>query len=350
MEDQNKNGLVGLRNRGNTCYLNTAIQCLSNIPPLTEYFLMNNHLRDLNNRFAELNEKNANEIIVTNEYSKLIKAIWSSKWTPQGSSLEPKSLHEIIQRSDARFEGFEQHDAQEILSFILDHLHEGLKYDVNISYTGTIENNLDNMEVESIKSLQDDLKNKYSIIVDLFFGQYINKFSEQKENRFILDKYEMFNMLSVPIYGNTLYESFDKYFDIENLESKFMDEKMNIEVDAYKQIRLRKVPKYIIIVLKRYKNMNGHYFKIQNQIELPIHDLDLAKYSEGYDSCECKLRLISVGCHRGNISGGHYFAVCRHKNGNWYTYNDDHVSEFNIDMNQNMLFRDGYLFIYEKIE
>ena len=31
------NGIIGLRNRGNTCYLNTSIQCLSHINKLTEY-------------------------------------------------------------------------------------------------------------------------------------------------------------------------------------------------------------------------------------------------------------------------------------------------------------------------
>jgi len=157
-------------------------------------------------------------------------------------------------------------------------------------------------------------------------------------------------MLTVPIFGNNLYNSLDKYFNNELLETKHFDEKKNISFDVYKQIRITLVPKFIIIILKRYKNINGHYVKSMNAIEFPINDLDISKYCEGYDSQNCKLKLLAVGCHRGNLMAGHYFSICRHKNGRWYTYNDDTVSEFDISLHQNMLFKDGYILIYEKKE
>jgi len=341
-------GIIGLKNRGNTCYLNTSIQCLSNLPLLTEYFLSNSYVPDLNNSLHELKKtknKKINEIILTREYAKLIKVLWSSI-TP----LEPKTFHELIQKYDDRFAGYEQQDTQESLALILDYMHEGLKYDVEINYSGTIENKVDELMVESVKNWQKEHNNKYSIVAELFFGQFINKIiSLEPSNKCTLvsKKFEVFNMLSVPIHGLTLYDSLGEYFKKETLETKYLDESTKQYINAYKEIKLMKVPKYITIVLKRYNNKLS---KSNGVISFPIDDLDLTSYAEGYDRIECSLKLISVGCHRGGLNGGHYFAICRHKNGKWYKYDDDSVSEFNIMMDKNKLFKDGYLLIYEKNE
>ena len=103
-------GIIGLKNRGNTCYLNTSIQCLNNLELLTNYFLENKHLEDIDKSF----DKNQ----IAKEYSKLIHAIWSNN-----VAIEPKSFHIIIQKYVEQFYGCDQQDSQESLSLIIDYLH-----------------------------------------------------------------------------------------------------------------------------------------------------------------------------------------------------------------------------------
>jgi ubiquitin C-terminal hydrolase len=346
-------GIIGLINRGNTCYLNTALQCLYNLPNLTSYFDKNDYVEDIKNRLSELKllKKDLKEIIFTKEYIKLIKAMVVSK-----NAVEPKSFHEIIQKYNNTFIGYEQQDSHETLSLILDYLHEGLKYDVEIKYKGIIENEIDEIMVESIQNWKKNIQDKHSIITELFFGQFINKImslENENKNELVSKTFEMFNMLNIPIYGKTLYDSLSKYFEKEILESKYFDEKNKKNIDAYKQIKLMKIPKYLIIVLKRYKNhTSGNLFKSNNLISFPIiEDLDLTEYSDGYDSIiPCSLKLISIGCHEGSLNGGHYYSVCRNKNGNWYKYDDETVSKYSLNTNKIDLFKYGYILIYEKNE
>lgn len=343
-------GIVGLKNRGNTCYLNTSIQCLSNIIPFTEYVISSSFSEDLKNRFHETKSAKIKEIMFSREWVKLIKALWQSN----NNAIEPKSLHELLQKYDDRFSGYEQQDSQESLAFILDYLHEAVQYDVDIKYSGIVENEVDEIMIESIKNWKKELKDKYSIVVEMFFGQFINKvmsLEEHNKNQMVSKTFEVFNMLNIPIYGKTLYDSLAKYFEKEILETKYFNENTNEHIDAYRQIKLMRIPKYLIIVLKRYKNQhNGNLSKSNNIITFPIDNLDLTAYAEGYDGFDCNMRLISVGCHRGGLNGGHYFAICRHINKNWYKYDDDEVTQFNIHRDINSLFRDGYMLIYEKLD
>jgi ubiquitin carboxyl-terminal hydrolase 6/32 len=65
-------GLTGLNNLGNTCFMNSAIQCVSNTAPLTQYFRSKMHMHELN-RTNPLGMKGH----IAKRYGDLITDIWS---------------------------------------------------------------------------------------------------------------------------------------------------------------------------------------------------------------------------------------------------------------------------------
>jgi len=337
-------GCIGLYNRGNTCYLNAAIQVLSNIPLLREYFLKDDYIPDIVNRANQLKDKKQfKEILLTKEYAKLMKALWTLH-TP----IEPKSFHELIQKHDRRFAGYEQQDSHEVLSLILDALHEGLMYEVEIKHRGKVKNDIDRLMVESIQDWNQQMKNKYSYVVEILFGQFVNKVMD--ENHAVLSKqFEIFNMLNIPIYGNSLEESMNQYFEKEKIENYFNEKKNRYETVS-REIKLMKIPKYLIIILKRYNNESTSMIlhKKSGRVYFPLENLNLYHYTEGYDKYEANMNLIGIGCHQGGLNSGHYYSICRHTNEKWYMYNDEDVHEINIEREKENIYTTGYILVYEK--
>ncbi|XP_055009325.1 ubiquitin carboxyl-terminal hydrolase 20 isoform X2 [Boleophthalmus pectinirostris] len=113
-EDELKpRGLTGMKNIGNTCYMNAALQALSNCPPLTQFFLDCSGL-------VRTDKKPA----LCKSYQKLISELWHKK---RPSYVVPTSLSHGIKLVNPMFRGYAQQDTQEFLRCLMDQLHEELK-------------------------------------------------------------------------------------------------------------------------------------------------------------------------------------------------------------------------------
>ncbi|CAI5744602.1 unnamed protein product [Peronospora destructor] len=112
-----RRGKMGLRNLGNTCFMNSALQCLSHVELLTRYFLSNKYKRDLNRDNPLGTGGNLVE-----EYDALLKEMYFGTMP----STSPANFKRAISRFAPQFSGFQQHDAQELLAYIIDGLHEDL--------------------------------------------------------------------------------------------------------------------------------------------------------------------------------------------------------------------------------
>lgn len=341
-------GKVGLQNRGNTCFLNTTIQCLSNTIPLTDYIMRNQFIAPLKmeSKKKEIQMKFKKEFDVTKAYIQLIKVMWSTR-----DPIDPRSLHQAFQKMGDRFHGYEQQDAEEALITIMDSMHEVLSYPITVNISGMSENEMDSWMVEAYEQWKRMNEERYSIITDIFTGQFVNQIlcKEVEDRNMVLSRtYEKFDRLNLPIHGNTLYDCLYSYFNVELLDTKYHDEKRDMRVKAGRQIKLMILPKYLIIVFKRFQTNQQFLSKKNTMISFPIDDLDLTSYTVGYDRDNANYKLRSIGCHVGAINGGHYYAICRHRNERWYIYNDQQCEEYNIKSEIPMLQSRVYMLIYEK--
>ncbi|CAG2247856.1 USP6_32 [Mytilus edulis] len=168
---QTHKGATGLNNLGNTCFMNAAVQCVSNTWPLTQYFIGGLYRFELN-RSNPLGMRGH----IAQRYGELVKDLWSGT----SRTLAPLRLRWTIGKYAPRFNGFQQHDSQELLSFLLDGLHE----DLNRYF--------------KFQAWENHLLRNQSIIVDLFHGQLKSQVKCQECGHTSV-RFDPFNYLSLPL-------------------------------------------------------------------------------------------------------------------------------------------------------
>uniref|UniRef100_A0A672IT73 Ubiquitin carboxyl-terminal hydrolase n=1 Tax=Salarias fasciatus TaxID=181472 RepID=A0A672IT73_SALFA len=158
-----RSGLCGLSNLGNTCFMNSAVQCLSNIPPLTEYFLKDKYTDELNedNPLGMKGE-------IARAYAELIKQLWSGKY----SYVTPRPFKTQVGRFAPQFSGYQQQDSHELLAFLLDGLHEDLNRIRKKPYIQLKDANGRPDKVVAEEAWENHIKRNDSIIVDIFHGLF----------------------------------------------------------------------------------------------------------------------------------------------------------------------------------
>ncbi|PFX27615.1 Ubiquitin carboxyl-terminal hydrolase 19 [Stylophora pistillata] len=182
-------GLTGLENLGNTCYLNSIIQCLANTRPLRDFFLYEQFKEDINTE---------NPLGTGGRLALIFADLMRNLWSGKDRSLSPYKLKGIVGEKVCQFKGFMQQDAQEFMAFLLDGLHEDLNrvkkkpYVEEVEGAGRPDTEVANEAWRRYKSRND------SVIVDLFQGQLKSKLTCPVCKKISI-KYDPFMNLSVPL-------------------------------------------------------------------------------------------------------------------------------------------------------
>ncbi|KHN04992.1 ubiquitin carboxyl-terminal hydrolase 9-like [Glycine soja] len=157
-----RGGLAGLQNLGNTCFMNSSIQCLVHTPPLSEYFL-----QDYSD---EINMDNplgmCGELALA--FGDLLRKLWSSGRT----AIAPRAFKSKLARFAPQFSGYNQHDSQELLAFLLDGLHEDLNRVKQKPYIEMKDSDGRPDEEVASECWKNHMARNDSLIVDVCQGQY----------------------------------------------------------------------------------------------------------------------------------------------------------------------------------
>uniref|UniRef100_A0A665W7Y5 Ubiquitin carboxyl-terminal hydrolase n=1 Tax=Echeneis naucrates TaxID=173247 RepID=A0A665W7Y5_ECHNA len=305
-------GATGLRNLGNTCFMNAILQSLSNIEQFSCYFkeLPAVALRSgktAGRRMYHTRSQGDNSVSLVEEFRKTLCSLWQGSQT----AFSPDSLFYAIWKIMPSFRGYQQQDAHEFMRYLLDHLHRELQYSCNgASFQVSPQ---DGVRLSTAEG-KCCINGTASVVTSIFGGilqNEVNCLICGTESR----KFD-------PFLGKSIFVS--KNPPRSSGSRSCQRQETNI-LSSY-------IPLILMSILFHWTAFLRN--KVDTYVEFPLKGLDMKGYllePENSLPGSCLYDLVAVVVHHGSgVGSGHYTAYGSHKS-RWYHFNDSTVTLTNED-------------------
>ncbi|XP_069339037.1 ubiquitin carboxyl-terminal hydrolase 36 isoform X1 [Eulemur rufifrons] len=302
---------AGLHNLGNTCFLNSTIQCLTYTPPLANYLLSREHARSCHQgSFCML-------CVMQNH---IVQAFANS-----GNAIKPVSFIRDLKKIARHFRFGNQEDAHEFLRYTIDAMQKAC--------------------LNGYAKL--DRQTQATTLVHQIFGGYLRSRVKCSVCKSVSDTYDPYLDIALEIrQAANIVRALELFVKPDALsgENAYMCAKCKKKVPASKRFTIHRTSNVLTLSLKRFANFSGG--KITKDVGYPEF-LNIRPYMSQNSGEPVMYGLYAVLVHSGySCHAGHYYCYVKASNGQWYQMNDSLVHSSNIKV---VLNQQAYVLFYLRI-
>ncbi|KAI5083066.1 hypothetical protein GOP47_0002809 [Adiantum capillus-veneris] len=295
---------AGLANLGNTCFLNSVLQCLTYTPPLAAHLQAGLHNMSCN--IAGFCAMCALERHVREALSSY------------GRVVSPSYLVKNLRSISRSFQLWRQEDAHEYMRYLIEALQRCCS--VELVSGGSF-----------IKSV---------------FGGRLRSQVKCTQCSYCSNKYDPFLDLSLEVArADSLHKALAHFTAIEVLDgdNKYHCSKCNTKVRALKQFTIDQAPPILTVQLKRFGSSGSYGGKIDKKVHFE-RELDLKPFVTGTEDEDLRYSLYAVLVHSGYTThSGHYYCFVRTATDTWHAMDDSEVSQVS---ESSVLAQKAYILFY----
>ncbi|KAG0327777.1 Ubiquitin carboxyl-terminal hydrolase 36 [Dissophora globulifera] len=302
----------GLSNLGNTCFLNSVLQCLTYTAPLANYLLSNQHSSSC---------KTTNFCMMCLLEKHVARCFSHS----MNEAIAPKVIVGRLRNIGKQFRIGRQEDSHEFARYLIDALQKSCL----VGYDSKLDNRI-----------------KETTVIHQIFGGYFQSQVKCMRCGYESNTFEAYLDVSLDIKGAESVQKALRDFIRPELLSKsnqYKCDKCKILVDARKQMTIYEAPKILCVHLKRFTFTGqkiNRYVNFDTKLELNSAMSTNKKHPDLTYSLYAVLVHAGGSCH-----SGHYYCYVKSSNGIWYSMNDSHVSVVSL---QTVLSQNAYMLFYSQ--